>query len=75
MEYQKVCDARTSLSPNNESSDREAGEGKAADVSATDATASCDVELAIQEHKSNEKTEEEIGVELADNPFRQGYVL
>ena len=81
MEYQKVCYAR-SLSPNNESSDRVAGEGKTADVSAPGATASCDVELAIQEHTSNEKTAEEIGyvppvhVGVADNnPFRQGYVL
>jgi hypothetical protein len=74
MEYQKVCYAR-SLTPNNEASDREAGEGKAADGSAPDATASCDVELAIQEQKSNEKTEEEIGIGREDNPFRQGYVF
>ena len=74
MEYQKVCYAR-SLTPNNEASDREAGEGKAADGSAPDATASCDVELAIQEHTSNEQTEEEIGIGREDNPFRQGYVI
>ena len=73
MEYQKVCYAR-SLTPN-ESSDRVAGEGKTADVSAPDATASCDVELAIQEHTSKEKTEKEIGIGREDNPFRQGYVF